>query len=44
MSKLEYYVIRGTFGTLIKSYLKERYQGVAIRDKLTQSITHTGTC
>jgi hypothetical protein len=28
--KLEHYGIRGTFGALIKSYLMERYQSVAI--------------
>ena len=33
LSKLEYYGIRGTFRGLIDSYLKERYQRVAIKDK-----------
>jgi hypothetical protein len=33
LSKLQHYGIWGTFGALIKSYLKERYQTVAIRDK-----------
>ena len=33
LSKLEYYGIRGTFRALIDSYLKERYQRVAIKDK-----------
>jgi hypothetical protein len=33
LSKLEHYGIQGTFGALIKPYLKERYQRVAIRDK-----------
>ena len=31
--KLEYYGIRGTFRDLIDSYLKERYQRVAIKNK-----------
>ena len=31
--KLEHYGIRGTFGALIKSYLMDRYQRVAIKDK-----------
>ena len=31
--ELEYYGIRGTFRTLIDSYLKERYQRVAIKNK-----------
>ena len=33
LSKLEHYGIRGTFGTLIKSFLMERYQKVALKDK-----------
>jgi hypothetical protein len=33
LSKFEHYGIRGSFGALIKSYLTERYQRVAIRDK-----------
>ena len=33
LSKLEHYGIRGTFGALIKSYLMERYQNVALKDK-----------
>ena len=33
LSKLEHYGIRGTFGTLIKSYFMERYQRVVIKDK-----------
>ena len=33
LSKLEYYGIRGTFRALIDSYLKERYQRVAIKNK-----------
>jgi hypothetical protein len=33
LSKLECYGIRGTFETLIKSYLMERYQRVPIKDK-----------
>jgi hypothetical protein len=33
LSKLEHYGIRGTFGTLIKSYLMERYKRAAIKDK-----------
>ena len=33
-SKLEHYGMRGTFGALIKSYLTERYQRVAIKDKI----------
>ena len=33
LSKLEFYGIKGIFGTLIKSYLKERYQRVTIKDK-----------
>ena len=33
ISKLEYYGIRGTFRTLIDSYLKDRYQRVIIKDK-----------
>jgi hypothetical protein len=33
LSKLEHYEIRGIFGALIKSYLTERYQRVAIKDK-----------
>jgi hypothetical protein len=40
LSKLEHYGIRGTFGTLIKSYLMDRYQGVAIKDK-TNSINYS---
>jgi hypothetical protein len=32
--------IRGTFGALIKSYLTERYQRVAIRDK-TNTINYS---
>jgi hypothetical protein len=33
LSKLEYYGIRGTFRAWIDSYLKGRYQRVAIKDK-----------
>jgi hypothetical protein len=33
LSKLEHYGIRGKFGALIKSYLTERYQRVALKDK-----------
>jgi len=33
LSKLEHYEIRGKFGALIKSYLTERYERAAIRDK-----------
>ena len=33
LSKLEHYGIRGTFGALIKFYLTERYQRVAMKDK-----------
>jgi hypothetical protein len=33
VSKLEHHGIRGTFGALTKSYLMERYQRVAIKDK-----------
>jgi len=33
LSKLEHCGIRGTFGALIKSYLTERYQRVALKDK-----------
>jgi len=33
LSKLEHYGIRGTFGALIKSYLLERYQRVALKGK-----------
>jgi hypothetical protein len=33
LSKLQHYGIQVTFGALIKSYLKDRYQRVAIRDK-----------
>ena len=33
LAKLEHYGIRGTFGALIKSYLMERYQSVALKDK-----------
>jgi hypothetical protein len=32
LSKLEHYGIRGTFGTLITSYLMERYKRVAIKN------------
>jgi hypothetical protein len=35
---LEFYGIKGIFGTLIKSYLKERYQRVAIKDTANNSI------
>jgi hypothetical protein len=40
LSKLEHYGIRGTFGALIKSYLTERYQRVAIKDK-TNNINYS---
>ena len=35
LSKLEFYGIKGTFGALITSYLTERYQRHAIKDKTT---------
>jgi hypothetical protein len=37
LSKLEFYGIKGIFGTLIKSYLKGRYQKVAIKDTTNNS-------
>jgi hypothetical protein len=40
LSKLEHYGIRGTSGALIKSYLTERYQRVAIKDK-TNTINYS---
>jgi hypothetical protein len=40
LSKLEHCVIQGTVGALIKSYLMERYQRVAIRDK-TNTINYS---
>jgi len=40
LSKLEHYGIRGTFGALIKSYLTERCQRVAIEDK-TNTINYS---
>ena len=40
MSKLEHCGIRGTFGALIKSYLTERYQRVAVKDK-TNTINYS---
>ena len=33
LAKLEHNGIRGTFGALIKSYLTEGYQSVALKDK-----------
>ena len=39
LSKLEHYGIRGTFGALITSYLMERFQRVALKDK-----TNTVNC
>jgi len=33
LAELEHYGIRGTFGALIRSYLMERYQRVALKDK-----------
>jgi len=39
LAKLEHYGIRGTFGALIKSYLTERYQTFALKDK-----TNTVSC
>ena len=39
MAKLEHCEIRGTFGALIKSYLTERHQTVALKDK-----TNTVNC
>jgi hypothetical protein len=43
LSKLEHYGIRGTFGALIKSYLMDRYQRVAIKDKTNSINYQTGT-
>ena len=40
MSKREHCGIKGTFGALIKSYLIERYQGVAVKDK-TNTINYS---
>jgi hypothetical protein len=40
LSKLEHYGIRGTFAALIKSYLMERYQRVAKKDK-TNTINYS---
>jgi hypothetical protein len=40
LSKLEHYGIRGTFGALIKLYLTQRYQRVAIKDK-TNTINYS---
>jgi hypothetical protein len=37
LSKLEFYGIKWMFGTLIKSYLKERYQRVPIKDTANNS-------
>jgi hypothetical protein len=39
MKKLEFYGIVGTANTLVKSYLKERYQHVLVEDNLTQANT-----
>ena len=41
--KLEQYGIRGTFGALIKSYLIDRYQRIAIKGKNNTLTTQTGT-
>ena len=40
LSKPEHYGRRGTFGAQIKSYLRERYQRVAIKDK-TNTINYS---
>jgi len=40
--KLEHYGIGGTFGAPIKSYLTERYQRVAMKEKLIPSTIQTG--
>jgi hypothetical protein len=40
LSKLEHYGIRGTFGALIKSYIMERYQRFAMKDK-TNTINYS---
>jgi hypothetical protein len=42
LSKLEFYGIKGIFGTLLKSYLKERYeyQRIVIKD-ITNNPTYT---
>lgn len=42
LSKLEFYGIKGTFGALITSYLTERYQRHAIKDKTTLLTIWTG--
>jgi hypothetical protein len=40
LAKLEHYGIRGTFGALIKSYLTQRYQRVALKDK-TNTVSYS---
>jgi len=42
LAKLERYGIRGTFVALIKSYLMERYQTVALKDKTILLTALTG--
>jgi hypothetical protein len=42
LEELEHYGIRGTFVALIKSYLMERYQTVALNDKTILLTALTG--
>jgi len=42
LAKLEHCGIRGTRGALIKSYLTERYQRVALKDKVNTVTTLIG--